>query len=620
MTIRRKIFSFLHPIIIPALSLWVMYMITFCVQPPTINISRPFHDEYRTNYIDDDKIYALVGNINCVPGKCVGPFVNFKNAEQVPGLLGIKNDSCLVDDSYMATLNFTIKLSTNVAYSIVMPAQLCEYIIYVNGSECGRTPTFRSSKPAYPIPRSFELPIAEDGIYRITINAITPQASKGGPIESILIGSRERVATNQFREQLMSMALVVILFFSIFYFILQFFIASKIKTLVAFLLLCVSMLINIFVSDGAPIMSMFPSMPYQVGVFLDGIKLPLFLLALMYYEFCMFPGICNMSAFYIAASIEALPIVLAMFMQPLPLLKNIATVASLLPFIFCICLFGMAIFRDYEYSILLGYAINTTLSGLILPIVCRKLIIPSRYGYTPGYLLFFIIETIIMARKYGDQERSENYYTEQLNTQLANMQDSENAFLNAQMKPHFLYNTLNTIADLCVVDSQKAKSLITSLKEYVGMVVSVDNMEKTVPIKRELDLVATYTKIEKERFPSINFFNLWPIRLPVISMPPLTLQPLVENAIKHGVRKLDRPGAITIRIVESFTSVTFYVSDNGAGMTQETIDKLFEVPTENKSVGIYNIDKRLKNLYGTGLTVDSTLGLGTCISFTIPKL
>ena len=84
-------------------------------------------------------------------------------------------------------------------------------------------------------------------------------------------------------------------------------------------------------------------------------------------------------------------------------------------------------------------------------------------------------------------------------------------------------------------------------------------------------------------------------------------------------RKSERPGVITLRIRESFDAVTFYVSDNGVGMSKETIEKLFEEPKENKSIGVYNIDKRLKNLYHTGLYVESTINLGTCVSFSVPK-
>ena len=61
------------------------------------------------------------------------------------------------------------------------------------------------------------------------------------------------------------------------------------------------------------------------------------------------------------------------------------------------------------------------------------------------------------------------------------------------------------------------------------------------------------------------------------------------------------------------------MSDNGVGMDEETMGRLFEQPKENKSIGVYNIDKRLKNLYNSGLEVESTINLGTCISFTVPK-
>lgn len=244
---------------------------------------------------------------------------------------------------------------------------------------------------------------------------------------------------------------------------------------------------------------------------------------------------------------------------------------------------------------------------------------PAKYTDIIGYLTFCAIEIRTLAKNYARVSSQETFMATELSDKLEAMQASENAFLNAQMKPHFLYNTLNTIADLCVTDPEKAKSLIKSLEEYLKLILSLDNMDETVTLRRELELATAYTDIEKERFPSINFYYDLPMRLPNIMMPPITLQPLIENAIKHGVRKSNKPGVVTLRVVDTPFDVYFYVSDNGVGMTEDIIAKLFEMPKENKSIGIYNIDKRLKNLYKEGLAVESTVGLGTCISFSVPK-
>ena len=91
--------------------------------------------------------------------------------------------------------------------------------------------------------------------------------------------------------------------------------------------------------------------------------------------------------------------------------------------------------------------------------------------------------------------------------------------MNAQIKPHFLYNTLNTLTDLCVTDPDKAKGLIDSLTEYLKLILDLDNMEEQVSLERELELARAYTAIEKERFPSIRFYTDYPLKMPKISLP-----------------------------------------------------------------------------------------------------
>ena len=195
----------------------------------------------------------------------------------------------------------------------------------------------------------------------------------------------------------------------------------------------------------------------------------------------------------------------------------------------------------------------------------------------------------------------------------------EIAFLHAQIKPHFLYNALNTIADYCETDPPAAGRLILSLAKYLRGSLDFANLENTVTAEKELSLVKAYLDIEKARFD--NLAIEWDIDekdLLSVKLPPMTLQTLTENAVKHGILKGRRGGTVTITMKRHSNGITFTVADDGAGLSREQFDKALTVPSGQKSIGLYNINRRLTRLYGSGLSCISKPGQGTVISFTLP--
>lgn len=194
----------------------------------------------------------------------------------------------------------------------------------------------------------------------------------------------------------------------------------------------------------------------------------------------------------------------------------------------------------------------------------------------------------------------------------------ELAFLQAQIKPHFLYNAFNTIAECCETDSREAGKLIISLSKYLRGTLDFENISSFVSVEKELALVKAYITIELARFDNLE------VEFDVdeeinISLPSLTLQTLVENAVKHGATKIVTGGKVKISVKQGKDGVLFTVEDNGVGMNLHKLDLSNEPSHKRNSVGLYNINTRLVKLYGTGLTFESTLGIGTKISFLIPE-
>lgn len=196
---------------------------------------------------------------------------------------------------------------------------------------------------------------------------------------------------------------------------------------------------------------------------------------------------------------------------------------------------------------------------------------------------------------------------------------NESAFLQAQIKPHFLYNALNVIAVLCRVDSEKARDLVLDLSSYMRHSFDFKNLTKYVTFEEELEFVRAYIRIEQARFKD-RLNVLYEIDdTEGLRLPPLLLQPLVENAIRHGIRKSETGRTVILRVKNQNECYRFEVEDDGAGMTS---DKLETIMTQQESggVGLANIQKRLKMLYGTQLLIESRQGAGTKVTVTLPKI
>ncbi len=196
----------------------------------------------------------------------------------------------------------------------------------------------------------------------------------------------------------------------------------------------------------------------------------------------------------------------------------------------------------------------------------------------------------------------------------------EAAWLQAQIQPHFLYNTLNTIVSLSDIDSGRMTSLLQEFGNYLQKSFNPKNLQRLVPLKHELSLLKSYLYIEKERFGD-RLSVKWEVSENInLSIPPLTIQPLVENAIRHGILKRDNGGTIQIRINDKEKCMEFEIRDDGVGMDDEELKQVLSSRYGNSSgVGLANTNRRLIKLYGKGLKIHSIVNKGTSITFEIPK-
>lgn len=183
----------------------------------------------------------------------------------------------------------------------------------------------------------------------------------------------------------------------------------------------------------------------------------------------------------------------------------------------------------------------------------------------------------------------------------------------SQIQPHFLYNTLTTIRQLIDIDPTLAKESIRDFSYFLRGNMDSLQSKAPIPFGQELSHAQYYLKLEQQRFVNRLFVTL---DTPVLdfSIPPLTLQPLVENAVRHGIVMRDESGTITIKTEETAAAYIVTVSDDGVGFLPESI------LSDGKShIGIQNVKKRLETMCAGTLLVTSAPNEGTTAVITIPK-
>lgn len=201
--------------------------------------------------------------------------------------------------------------------------------------------------------------------------------------------------------------------------------------------------------------------------------------------------------------------------------------------------------------------------------------------------------------------------------------EAEIKALQAQISPHFLFNTLNTILSLIRLDPMKARKLLVSLSHFLRQNLSVTTQSLTT-LEQELKHVKAYLAIEEARFAN-KLSVIYDIEESTLlqNIPPLTLQPIVENAIKHGFKDKEKNCFIYISTKKGPTHIQVTIEDNGEGIPQERIEQLLAQPISSEigsGVALYNVNRRLSYVFGekTTLQINSTLQQGTSIQFLIP--
>lgn len=223
-----------------------------------------------------------------------------------------------------------------------------------------------------------------------------------------------------------------------------------------------------------------------------------------------------------------------------------------------------------------------------------------------------IITSWLQLLRLANLSKYQAYQTTQLASAQAELNDTRISMMMSQIQPHFLYNALNTIQYQCQVDGNKAASTVESFAKFLRG--NMDSLSQTepIPLSKEIQHLENYLAIEKLRFPDIQY--VYKLKASDFDIPPLTIQPLVENSIRYGVRSLEDGGTITIESWEDEHNYYARVSDNGVGFD------INQKKNDGRShVGMQNIKTRVKSMCGGHVEIESKIGVGTRSTIVIPK-
>ena len=218
-----------------------------------------------------------------------------------------------------------------------------------------------------------------------------------------------------------------------------------------------------------------------------------------------------------------------------------------------------------------------------------------------------------------------NELLEQVKKEQGRLRKAEFELLQSQINPHFLYNTLDTIVWLAEAGEQKkVVDMVGSLSDFFR--TSLNQGKDMVSVKEELQHSRSYLEIQQVRYQDILQYEIQvPETLFCYLIPKITIQPLVENALYHGIKNKRGIGKIMITGKREKDSFVLVVEDNGAGMSRERLEAVRKgmnqkSQTEKDIYALYNVNERIRLNFGQkyGLSIDSVLGEGTTVQVMLP--
>lgn len=236
------------------------------------------------------------------------------------------------------------------------------------------------------------------------------------------------------------------------------------------------------------------------------------------------------------------------------------------------------------------------------------------FDTTPVYITVMLVLLLMYLMMHQDENLRSAEQSRELMKQRVELANSRTKIMMSQIQPHFLYNTLNAIYYLIEKDPKTAQKAVNDFSEYLRM--NIDTLSTAAPVEfaKEMKHIETYLWIEKMRFDDELEIE-YDINYTDFLVPALSVQPFVENAVKHGICKKDGGGTLKISTYRTAEGALIEIEDDGVGYDTTVTKKLDD---GRSHVGVSNSRHRIETMMGGKIEVTSTVGVGTKVSIYIP--
>lgn len=506
-------------------------------------------------------------------------------------------------------LHVKSRLSTKTMMSISLKKVFSAYKLYINEEEIASNGRVAKSKAEYrpqysPVTASFKVPSKD---FDILLQVANFDYNRAGVWQTATMGTFNGINDSEDRATGEEMFIIGALVLSALYTTIIITINRASIMNIYFVIVC---LMGIQIYDQLNqnfIYRIFPNFPFKIAIqvwYITGVWHPLFyalylknLFHLTSHKYT--PAIITISSFLYSIFVMATP--MSIYSQ----YGQLGDYILLFDMAYAVILISVALKQKKDGAFIYFVATGIMFVSSIYDYLYHMNIINSSLG--PLSIVGFfgiLLAHILIHAKFSRREYNEkvNLLEEVQNSKVTAIQN-ERKFLMAQIKPHFLFNALSVIASISEKDPVKTRKLIISLGEYLRNSFDFESSNEFVPIHKEIELVMAYVEIEKARFGELIQFETHCADLPEIKVPRLIIQPLVENAIRHGILKKPNGGTVKLIINQESSQIKIRVIDDGVGMDADRIECLLEEREETTGVGIKNIHARLIDIYGKGLSI-----------------